>query len=129
MGVTALPHIHKLERMSVSLARGLRKRLTDAERRLWSRLRLRQLKGLKFRRQTPIGPYVVDFLCLERRLVIEVDGGQHAVMRTERDDARTVWLEAQGFRVVRLWNNEVLQNTDGVVEHILEYLRAAHPPP
>src|SRR5215468_1460399 len=70
--------------MSVTTARGLRKKLTDAERRLWSRLRLRQLNGLKFRRQAPIGPYVVDFLCLERRLVIEVDGGQHAVMRKAR---------------------------------------------
>jgi very-short-patch-repair endonuclease len=106
--------------MSVERAQGLRKKLTDAERRLWSRLRLRQL-GVKFRRQAPIGNYVVDFLCLEKRLIVEVDGGQHA-LPTNKDLDRTDWLEAQGFRIVRIWNNDALQNTDGVVEHILRQL-------
>jgi very-short-patch-repair endonuclease len=106
--------------MSVERAQELRKKLTDAERRLWSRLRLRQL-GVKFRRQAPIGNYVVDFLCLERRLIVEVDGGQHA-LQTDKERERTDWLEAQGFRIVRIWNNDVLQNTDGAVEHILRQL-------
>jgi very-short-patch-repair endonuclease len=108
--------------MSVERARQLRKNLTDAERRLWKYLRRKQLDGHRFRRQMPIGPYYVDFLCLERRLVIEVDG-RHADRQTE-DTKRTVWLESQGFRVLRCWNNEVLQNFDGVVEAILLALRA-----
>jgi very-short-patch-repair endonuclease len=97
-------------------ARELRKNATDAERRLWARLRLKQLGGYRFRRQMPLGPYVVDFVCLERRLVIEVDGSQHG---DDPDAARTAWLEAQDFRVVRFWNNDVLGNIDGVLEEIL----------
>src|SRR5262249_392266 len=112
--------------MSVLRARELRKKLTDAERRLWSRLRLRQL-GVKFRRQAPVGTYVVDFLCLEGRLVVEVDGGQHTGAMG-RDQERTAWLEAQGFRVVRIWNNDALQNTDGAVEHILRHLSISGTP-
>ena len=128
MGVTALLHMPKLADMSVPVARKLRKRLTDAERRLWSRLRLRQLKGVKFRRQASLGPYVVDFVCFEQKLVVEVDGGQHAVV-TPHERQRTGWLESQGFRIVRVWNNDALQNTDGVVEHILRCLALPHPPP
>jgi very-short-patch-repair endonuclease len=118
----------KLADMSVPVARKLRKRLTDAERRIWSRLRLRQLNGVKFRRQAPVGPYVVDFVCFDRKLVIEVDGGQHAVM-TPQERERTAWLESEGFHIIRVWNNNALQNTDGVVEHILRYLALPHPPP
>jgi len=114
--------------MSVFFARHLRKNLTDAERKLWQRLRRRQLDGCKFRHQASIGPYVVDFLCVERRLIVEVDGGQHDVRR-EADERRTTDLEVRGFRVIRVWNNEALQNTDGVVEFILQHLRAGHPPP
>src|SRR5581483_1370190 len=98
--------------MSTSRARQLRKSMTDAERRLWSKLRGQQLAGLKFRRQAPIGPYIVDFVCLERKLVVEVDGGQHA--RDGTDDRRTAWLEREGYRVIRFWNNDILRNTEGV---------------
>ena len=99
MGVTALPPVSKLAGMTVPVARKLRKKLTDAEHRIWSRLRLRQLDGMKFRRQAPIDQYVVDFLCLEKRLIVEIDGGQHTV---QSDKARTAWLEAQGFTIVRI---------------------------
>ena len=128
MGVTPLPQVPKLAEMSVPVARKLRKRLTDAERRIWSRLRLRQLDGLKFRRQAPLGPYVVDFVCFEQKLIVEVDGSQHAVV-TRQERERAAWLESQGFRIVRIWNNDALQNTDGVVEHILRCLALPHPPP
>ncbi len=102
-------------------ARVLRRHSTDAERVLWRHLRNRQLKGKKFRRQAPIGPYVVDFVCHEARLVVEVDGGQHAQAR-DRDQARDAWLRSQGYRVLRFWNNEVLRNTQGVLERIAEEL-------
>ena len=88
-------------------ARELRRNLTDAERALWQVLRNRQVSGYRFRRQAPIGPYVVDFVCFEIRLVIEVDGGQH-IERADYDEGRTAWLEGAGFRVIRFWNNEVL---------------------
>ncbi|MFI5022758.1 MAG: endonuclease domain-containing protein [Alphaproteobacteria bacterium] len=100
--------------MASPLARGLRKTPTDAEVRLWSRLRCKQLDGFRFRRQQPIGPYVADFFCPEVKLVIEVDGGQHAIEEA-RDMTRSAWLEAAGYRVMRFWNNDVLANTDGVV--------------
>jgi very-short-patch-repair endonuclease len=100
-----------------NLARNLRKRCTDAERLLWAHLRARQLEGLKFRRQHPIGHYIVDFVCLERRLVVEVDGGHHASQR-DSDVERDKWLEEEGYSVLRLWDNDVLTNTDGVLEVI-----------
>ena len=81
-------------------ARELRKNLTDAERMLWAALRLRQIEGYKFRRQRPIGPYIVDFVCLEKSLVIEVDGGQHEGQLVH-DTSRDAWLESQGYRVLR----------------------------
>ena len=87
--------------------------MTDAERRLWQHLRKRQQGGYRFRRQHPLGRYVLDFVCLEARLVIEVDGGQHGE-RVEDDRLRTEWLVARGFRVVRFWNNEVLNNLEEV---------------
>jgi len=102
-------------------ARGLRKNPTEAEKRLWNHLRLRQLGGYKFRRQHPLGPYIVDFICLEKRLIIEVDGGQHSG-RVDYDRERTSWLEAQGFIVIRFWNNEVLNEIDVVKEVIAEAL-------
>jgi very-short-patch-repair endonuclease len=88
--------------------------MTDAERKLWSRLRRKQMNGHRFRRQVPIGPFIVDFACLASRLIIEVDGGQHGV-DVERDARRTAWLEAQNFRVLRFWNNDVLGNIEGVL--------------
>ena len=103
--------------MASSIARTLRRNLTDAEQRLWSRLRRRQVEGYRFRRQAPLGPYVVDFACFAARLVIEVDGGQHG-WRTEQDAVRSSWLEANGFHVLRFWTNEVLGNLEGVLETI-----------
>jgi very-short-patch-repair endonuclease len=114
--------------MASPRARALRNNPTDAEKRLWRHLRQRQLGGHRFRRQVPIGPYVADFVCLEQRLIIEVDGGQHAV-EAARDEIRTAWLESQRFSVVRFWNNDVLGNTEGVLEVIKRELERAHPPP
>ena len=102
-------------------ARALRANQTEAESRLWQRLRDRQLAGAKFRRQAPVGPYIADFICLAAKLIVEIDGGQHAD-NAEADAARTAWLEDQGFRVLRFWNNDVLDNTDGVLEEILAAL-------
>jgi very-short-patch-repair endonuclease len=95
-------------------ARTLRKTQTEAEAMLWARLRHRGHAGRKFRRQVPMGPYVVDFACLEEDLVIEIDGGQHAE-RKDKDEKRTAWLEGRGLRVMRFWNNEVLENIEGVL--------------
>lgn len=113
--------------MASRRARQLRSNTTEAETKLWSVLRRRQLDGLRFRRQVPLGRYVVDFACYSERLVIEVDGGQHGE-RKPADDLRTHWLESQGYRVVRFWNNEVLENPDGVVEAIRAAV-AQRPPP
>ena len=113
--------------MSVTRARGLRRRQTEAERRLWSRLRARALDGWKFRRQHPVGPYVLDFVCEDARLAIEIDGGQHAD-RSEQDQDRTVALERHGYRVIRFWNNEVLDQTDAVLETIFAELRSLSGP-
>jgi very-short-patch-repair endonuclease len=108
-------------------APSLRKQPTDAERLLWHRLRAEQL-GVKFRRQHPYLDYVLDFVCIERKLVIEVDGGQH--LESERDRRRDRDLEAAGFRVLRFWNNEVLELTDAVLEKISsELTRTPSPPP
>jgi very-short-patch-repair endonuclease len=101
------------------IARRLRKQLTEAEKRLWTVLRRRTIEGLKFRRQVPLGPYVADFACLEKRIVIEVDGGQHS---QESDAPRTSWLNENKFTVLRFWNNDVLSNTEGVVLAIHEAL-------
>ena len=108
--------------MANDRARALRKAATDAETHLWARLRNRQLKGRKFRRQVPIGPYIAGFVCLEDSLVVELDGGQHA-RRSSADDERTAWLQAEGYRVVRFWNHDVLQNTEGVLQAIQAALR------
>lgn len=101
------------------LARKMRKEATDAERILWNHLRGKQLDNLKFRRQHPIGDYIVDFICYEKSLIIEVDGGQHDYDK-EKDMQRTQWLKNEGFRVIRFWNNEVLYNCQGVLEKIYE---------
>ncbi len=96
--------------------------MTDAELRLWMRLRREQLPGFRFRRQVPVGPYVVDFACLKAHLVVEVDGSQHA-QALEHDQRRTAWLGSQGYRVLRFWDNDVLLQTDGVVESIYAALK------
>ena len=98
------------------------------ERRLWYHLRDRRLGGAKFRRQLPIGPYIVDFVCVEIRLVIELDGGQHSE-QVAYDAARTAFIEHEGYRVVRFWNDEVLKETEAVLELILGALNAPHPGP
>jgi len=108
----------------VSRARSLRRNLTDAERILWSRLRSMQIEGIKFRRQEPIGTYIVDSISYDKRLVVEIDGGQHNDEQAiEKDRQRTIWLEHEGFRVIRFWNNEVLLNLDGVMIRIMELLK------
>jgi very-short-patch-repair endonuclease len=101
-----------------NFARVLRRRATLAEHRLWSRLRSRAICEMKFVRQEPIGPYIVDLVCRERRLVVEVDGGQHA--ESSRDTVRDRWLRNNGYRVLRFWNNDVIANIDGVLESIAD---------
>lgn len=109
---------------AVDRARKLRQTQTDVERRLWSRLRSRSLTGHKFRRQHPIGPYVADFACIERMLIVELDGDQHGE-KIEHDQQRTAYLVEQGFFVLRFWNNEINHNLEGVLETILVALEEA----
>jgi very-short-patch-repair endonuclease len=109
-----------------SLAKKLRGDMTDAEKKLWHRLRAGQV-GVKFRRQQPIGRYIVDFVCLDRKLIVELDGGQHA-NATEYDAARTQWLENQGFTVLRFWNNDIMSNIEGVLTRIVETLSPSPQP-
>ncbi len=100
----------------VSLSRNLRKNQTDAEKLLWRHLRGKQLGGLRFRRQHPLGRYIVDFVCLEKRLVLEIDGGQHGEEEGQIKDAeREQWLRTEGYQVLRFWNNDVLTNLEGVM--------------
>jgi very-short-patch-repair endonuclease len=111
----------------VTIAQNLRKRSTDTERLLWKYLRAKQIAGFKFRRQHPIGAYVVDFVCLERHLIIEVDGGQHAEEK-EKDCKRDKWLQDEGYVVLRFWNSEVLKNIEAVLAVIMKHC-LNHPPP
>jgi very-short-patch-repair endonuclease len=104
--------------MNKDRARELRKNLTEAEHMLWRHLRLRQLGGCKFRRQQPIGKYIVDFVCFEKRLIVEVDGGQHSG-NINYDSERDAWLEEQGFSVLRFWDNQVLKEMEAVEEVIM----------
>jgi very-short-patch-repair endonuclease len=108
---------------SRSRARQLRKNPTDAERLLWQKLRLWQVDGCKFRRQQPLGPYIVDFVCLQKRLIVELDGGQHAQQK-DYDKGRDGWLVGQGFLVLRFWNNDALKNIDGLMEVIAKELKS-----
>jgi len=107
-------------------ARTLRSHLTDAEQALWRHLRMRQLGGCKFRRQRPIGPFIVDFVCLEKKLIVEVDGGQHTEQH-RYDTSRDRWLNTQGYDVLRFWNDDVLTRIDDVKEAI--YRALTEPPP
>jgi very-short-patch-repair endonuclease len=91
--------------------------MTDAERVLWREVRAHRFAGFKFKRQEPLGSYVVDFICYEAKLIVELDGGQHAEQQ-EADAERTRWLESSGFRVIRFWNNDVLTNIAGVMHEI-----------
>ncbi|MGE5303194.1 MAG: endonuclease domain-containing protein [Alphaproteobacteria bacterium] len=103
--------------VSIAKAREFRNHPTDAERVLWHHLRLRQIGGSKFRRQRPVGPYIVDFICLEKKIVVEVDGGQHN-KRLGYDVKRDEYLRAQGLVVLRFWDHEVLGQIDDVKEAI-----------
>ena len=108
-----MPHSPRLRER----ARQLRGHQTEAEERLWFHLRAHRFMGLKFKRQKPMGRYILDFICYAPKLVIELDGGQHAE-QVAADRERDAWLEAQGFRVLRFWNNQVLGETDAVLEAI-----------
>jgi very-short-patch-repair endonuclease len=111
-------------------ARRLRRDMTDAERKLWLRLRHLPLEGTHFRRQATIGPYFADFACHTRRLVIELDGGQHNFGdQAKRDVERDEYLTRNGYRVLRFWNNDVMSNTQGVLEVIFETINSIHSPP
>ncbi len=109
-------------------ARNLRKQQTEAEKRLWYHFRNRHFQGVKFRRQYIIEPYIVDFVCLEKKLVIEIDGSQHAENLCY-DTSRTNFLNSKGYHVMRFWNNEVLMQTEAVLESILSALDSFHPHP
>ncbi len=104
-------------------ARTLRKNMSSAENRIWYFLRNRRLNGYRFVREFAIGPYIADFVCREKKLIIEVDGGQH-MGAVEYDNRRTKFLEKEGYSVIRVWNNEVFKNTRGVLESILNLLEA-----
>jgi len=112
-------------RITQQRATALRNKATDSEQKLWRYLRRRQIRGLRFRRQVPIGPYIADFACLEIALIIEVDGGQH--LESERDVVRERYLRAQGFCILRFWNNQVLSETEAVLQMIFE--ATGMPPP
>ena len=105
-------------------ARSFRKNMTDAENRVWYFLRNRRLNGYKFVREFVIGSYIADFVCREKKLIIELDGGQH-MEAAEYDKRRTEFLEKNGYRVLRVWNNEVFNNINGVLETILNLLQSA----
>jgi len=104
----------------LGFARKMRQQPTAAESAMWTMLRAGRLSGFKFKRQQPIGMYIVDFVCLDRRFIVEIDGGQHG---ETQDRVRSEWLTAQGFAIRRFWNNDVLQNPEGVFEAISRALR------
>jgi len=109
------------------VARRLRKYSTDTEQHLWNHIRDRQIEGSKFRRQQPLGRYVVDFVNLEKKVVIELDGGQHVL--DVRDNRRDEWIRAEGYKVLRFWDNQVFCNLEGVLENIRNALLTPHPVP
>ena len=110
-----------MKREGTARAKALRRRLTEAEREFWHAVRDRRFEGFKFKRQVPIGPWVVDFLCAEARLVVEIDGSHHA--DSVRDVHRTDDLERRGYSVVRFWNNDVRENLEGVMSVVATALR------
>ena len=107
-------------------ARILRREMTEAEKRLWQMLRLRQTEGYRFRRQVPIGRFIADFVCHAARLIVEIDGGQND-LSSEEEASRTRFLESEGYRVLRFWNNEVLDNPEGVHSVIADNLHQVTP--
>ena len=113
------------KKTKIAIAKKLRINSTDTEKYLWKYLRGRQLEGFKFRRQQPIGKYIADFINLERKIIIEVDGGQH--LENKKDKLRDKWLEEQGYEVLRFWDNEVLTNIEGVMESIRKKIYSPSP--
>ena len=111
-----------------NISRILRKKSTDAESYLWRYLRNRQIEEFKFRRQQPLGKYIVDFVNFKRKIVIEIDGGQHAIYK-EKDKVRDSWLRKEGYEVLRFWDNEVLNNMEGILKVVREKLLTPHPNP
>ena len=112
---------NKTGREKILVARQLRRKQTDAESKLWAELRKIRSNNIRFRRQHPIGDYIVDFVCLKNRLIIEIDGGHHNLdEKIMRDELRAKWLANEGYRVLRFWNNDVLTNINGVIMRILE---------
>ncbi len=126
MGVETMSHSTRMKAATKQNARHLRHEMTDAEKLLWRHLRMTQFEGYKFRRQHPFGKYIADFVSLEARLILEIDGGQH-MERSDSDAVRTQWLETKRFRVMRFWNNEVMENIEGVKLVIWNYLSALQP--
>ena len=108
-------------------AKQLRQHQTEAEKKLWLKLRNRQLANLKFRRQVPMGSYIVDFYCQECQLIIELDGGHH-LLQQEYDQIRTHYLQAQGLTVLRFWNHDILNDTEAVLAQILNYSKISLTP-
>ena len=107
----------------IQRARTLRKNMTKQERILWQFLRKKSINNLKFRRQYPIGKYIVDFICNENKIIIEIDGGQHnEVKNIAYDKERTKYLESKGYKVIRFWNNDIDNNIEGVYQEILKFL-------
>jgi len=117
-----------MNRNLTDIARKLRKTGTEAEKRLWRRLSKRRLEGFKFRRQQPIGQYIVDFVNFPKKLIIELDGGHHKIQKDD-DKKRDNWFEQQGFAVLRFWNNDVFENIEGVLEVIRKTLLSPSPDP
>lgn len=109
-----------------TFARKLRKSEADAERKIWQQLRSRNLSGAKFRRQHPIGPYIIDFICINEKLIIELDGSQHQQQR-DYDAERTAFLKQQGYRVLRFWDDDVLSRTEDVMQAIFDALGSPSP--
>lgn len=116
-----------MEKIIKEAARGLRKNQTEAEKMLWDRLRYRQLDDCKFRRQRPVGRFVADFICLERKLIVELDGEHHAG-QSERDYERDHWLKESGYRVLRFWNREITEDIEGVLDKIRKGLKTPPEP-
>ncbi|MER9057374.1 endonuclease domain-containing protein [Mesorhizobium sp. M0195] len=101
-------------------AKSMRRGMTDAELKLWNELRAHRLMGMSFRRQVPIGPYIIDFACSTHSLIIEVDGSQHADPESvQRDEARSAYLNASGWTILRFWNDDVVRDIDNVCQHIV----------
>ena len=126
MGVWRVMTVRRISPVTTTRARSLRTGMTDVERLLWQALRGKQINKHRFRRQHPIGPYIADFACIDKRIVIELDGGQHQDQLVQ-DEQRSAFLRAQGWQVLRFWNNDVLNNLDGVLSTIAERLTVTPP--